>query len=250
MRMTVVAVMVLAASAVVAQADPLKLKVGAASNGGSVSFTLAAKGDSGVESVVVSVDFPSAVTAQDKAAVIRDAVANAGVAGTWRTGSSATVAMTFEHLVEGEWKPVDQIINLVDTTGSGTSLQTKDQAVDFSLDIDPYASASGYDLEGGPSFLTIAVTNTLTFTRAVEPGESAESLVAQFEAFLAEQEAEGVVVERTGPTSLRISLDGSSSAALNWQITDSGLLGEATAGAVVGAAEVGDDTGDGRMIDR
>lgn len=250
MRMTVVAVMVLAASAAVAQADPLKLKVGAATNGGSVSFTLAAKGSSEVESVVVSVDFPNAVSPQDKAALIRDAVAQAGVVGTWRAAASATVAMTFEHLVDGNWKPVDQVINLVDTTGSGTSLQTKDQAVNFSLDIDPYASASGYDMEGGPSFLTIAVTNTMTFTRAIQPGESAESLVAQFEAFLVEQEAEGVVVQRTGATSLRIRMDGSSSAALNWQVTDSGLLGMASAGAVVGAVEIGEDTGDGRMIDR
>ena len=152
--------------------------------------------------------------------------------------------MSFEHLVGETWTAVDSITNLVDTTGAGTQLQTKDQVVDFSLAINPDAVAAGTDAQGGQSFTTLSVTNSLTFTRANQPGDTAEDLVGAFEAFLIEQQPEGVTVERTGTTSLKITLDGASTSALNLQVTDVGLLDSATAGAVIdpGAA--------GQVIDR
>lgn len=250
MRKAIVSLLVLVAAAAVAQADPLKVKIGAASNQGEVSFTLSvapAQGSlAGPETVPVVVSFADAMSAQSKVAAIADAVANTGDQGMWRAAYAVgATSMSFEHLVGETWTAVDSITNLVDTTGAGTQLQTKDNVVDFTLTIDPSAVAAGSDALGGPSFTTVSVTNTLTFTRANQPGDTAEDVVGAFEAFLVEQQAEGVTVERTGATSLKITLDGTSTSALNLQVTDVGLLSNATAGAVVvdpGAA--------GQVIDR
>jgi hypothetical protein len=249
MRKTIVGLLVLAATAAVAQADPLKVKIGAASNQGEVSFTLsvaAVQGSISGDSVNVTAYVDGALSAQVKIAAITNAVANAGAAGTWRaSGAVGSTALTFEHLVGATWKPVDSITNLVDTTGAGTQLQTKNNVVDFSLAIDPSAVAAGSNAQGGPSFTTVAVTNTLTFTRANQAGDTAETVVGAFETFLAEQAAEGVTVERTSATSLKITLDSTSTSALNLQVTDVGLLNNATAGAVVVDPGVA-----GQVIDR
>jgi hypothetical protein len=250
MRKAVFILTALVAAGTVAQADPLKLKIGAAGGAGEVSFTLvaqtvAADTTAVVESVQVTAAVAGAMAAQDKAALVRDAVAKAEVAGTWRAVSASVgVAMSFEHFMEGTWVPVGSINNLVDTTGSGTQLRAKDQVAGFSLDLDPWSSASGFDAMGGPSFITIAVTNTLTFTRAIQPGDGPEMLVDEFQNFLVAQEAEGIMIARTSPTALAIALDASTEAVLTWQITDTGLMSLATASAVVG------DVDTGRMIDR
>jgi hypothetical protein len=247
MRKTIVSLLVLAATAVAAHADPLKVKVGAASNQGEVSFTLSVSASEGYdgESVAVNVSIADVMTAQDKVGAIASAVDNAEPVGTWRAVSVAgATSMSFEHLVGDTWVAVDSVNNLVDTTGAGTQLQTQNQVVDFSLDIHPEAVAAGTDANGGPSFTSVSVTNTLTFTRANQAGDTAETLVGAFEAFLIEQQAEGVTVERTSATSLKITLDGTSTSALNLQVTDVGLLSSATAGArvIVGLG--------GQVIDR
>ena len=249
MRKTIVSLLVLAATAVVAQADPLKVKIGAAANQGEVSFTLSVappQGSlAGPETLSVAVSIADAMSAQNKVAAIAAAVANTGEQGTWRAVSAAgSTSMTFEHLVGETWTPVDSITNLADTTGAGTQLQTANKVVDFQLEINPDAVAVGSNVQGGPSFTTVAVTNTLTFTRANQPGDTAQDVVSAFEAFLIEQEAEGVTVERTSATSLKITLDGSSTSALNLQVTDVGLLTNATAGAVVNPGVAG------QVIDR
>lgn len=249
MRKTIVGLMVLAAAAAVAQADPLRVKTGAALNAGDVGFTLTVTPPQGSDadgaSVNVATPISGAMSAQEKVAAITDAVGNAGAAGTWRAVSAVgTTSMSFEHLVGDTWKAVDSVTNLVDTTGAGTQLQTKNQVVDFNLDIHPGAVAVGADAQGMPSFTTVSVTNTLTFTRANQPGDTAEALVGAFEAFLVEQQAEGVTVERTGPTSLKITLDGSSTSAINLQVTDAGLLDKATAGATISPESFG------QVIDR
>lgn len=249
MRKTIVSLLVLAATAAVAQADPLKVKIGAASNQGDLSFTLSMPAPEGsdvdAESVNVTVYIDDVMTAQNKVLAIHEAVANAGEPGTWRAVSAeGATSMSFEHLVGDTWTAVDSITGLVDTTGAGTQLQTANQVVDFSLDINPDAVAMGTDANGGPSFTTVSVTNTLTFTRANQPGDTAEVLVGAFEAFLVEQQAEGVTVERTGATSLKITLDGTSTSALNLQVTDVGLLSNATASAQINPEAAG------QVIDR
>jgi len=276
MRKTVGILMVLAAWAVAAQAEPLRVKVGAASSEGEVSFTLSVElpADPSLEptpdtdtgttpeegsfpeetpapeespaeqrSAQVVAYVPGAMTAQEKAVLIYDAVAAADEPGTWRAVFVSGTSMTFEHLVGEEWLGVDAIANLADTTGGGSQLQATDQVVEFSLDIDPFAFAFGFDMEGNPSFITIAVTNTLTFTRPIQMGDTAETLVGQFEVFLLEQEAEGVSVTRAGATSLKILLSGSSSSAINWQVTDVGLV-------ATGGGEVVGDDGSARNIIR
>jgi hypothetical protein len=247
MRKTIVSLLVLAATAAAAQADPLKVKVGAASNQGEVSFTLSVSASEGYdgESVNVAVSIADVMTAQDKVGTITHAVANAEPAGAWRTVSVAgATSMSFEHLVGDTWAAVDSVTNLVDTTGAGTQLQTRNQVVDFSLDIHPEAVAAGTNAQGLPSFTSVSVTNTLTFTRANQAGDTAETLVGAFEAFLIDQQPEGVTVERTGAASLKITLDGTSTSALNLQVTDVGFLNNATAGARVSPA------GSGQVIDR
>jgi hypothetical protein len=249
MRKTIVGLMVLAATAAVAHAEPLKVKTGAASNPGDVSFTLTVTPPEGSDadgaSVTIAAPIAGAMSAQEKVVAITDAVGNAGAAGTWRAVSAVgATSMSFEHLVGDSWTAVDSITNLIDTTGAGTQLQTQNQVVDFSFDIHPDAVAVGADAQGMPSFTTVSVTNTLTFTRANQPGDTAEGLVSAFEAFLIEQQPEGVTVERTGPTSLKITLDGTSTSAINLQVTDAGLLDKATAGATVSSAAFG------QVIDR
>ena len=236
MRRTIVSLLVLAATAAVAHADPLKVKVGAASNQGEVSFTLSVSASEGYDgaSVNLSVSIADVMSAQDKVGAITNAVANAEPAGTWRAVSVAgATSMSFEHLVGDLWVAVDSVTGLNDTTGAGTQLQTTNQVVDFTLDINPDAVAAGTNAAGGASFTSVAVTNTLTFTRANQPGDTAETLVNAFHAFLVDQQPEGVTVERTGATSLRITLDGTSTSALNLQVTDVGLLASATASARV-----------------
>ena len=243
MRKTLVLIMVLVASVAVAQAEPLKLKTGAGSGPGQVSFTLSATTTSvdplsgatvgSTESVDVVAYAEGALTASAKAALISQAVENSGEYGTWRTVPVSATVLSFEHLVGDAWVPAGSISSLLDATGSGTQLYTSDHVVAFSLDIDPFAAATGFDEQGLPSFLTVSVTNSLTFTRAVQPGDTADVLVSEFQAFLVAQQAEGVQVTRTGPNSLSVELQGTSGGALNWQVTDVGLMQVATAGAVV-----------------
>jgi hypothetical protein len=57
--------------------------------------------------------------------------------------------------------------------------------------------------------------------------------VSAFQAFLVAQQAQGVQVTRTSPTSLSLTMAGTSGAALSWQVTDLGLTQSATAEAVV-----------------
>jgi hypothetical protein len=214
--------LVLAATVASAQASGLKVRIGAATSDGSVNFTLShvASGDT----VDVTLSLPAGASPVDKAAAIADAVANVGVPGTWRAVSGTTgAALSFQHLLGDEWVDVDSITGLGDTTGAGTQIETLNEPVDFTLDLDSEAVATGVDLQGGPSFITISVTNTLTFTRTIQAGDTAQSLIDQFEAFMAEQGAEGVTVTRTGPSSLKIHLS-SASSALNWQVSDTGVL--------------------------
>jgi len=250
-----VVMMVLVASVAVAQAEPLKLKTGAGSGPGQVSFTLSATTTSvdplsgatvsSTESADVVAYAEVALTASAKAALVSQAVENAGEFGTWRAVPVSATVVAFEHLVGDGWVPAGSISSLLDTTGSGTQLYTSDQLVAFSLDIDPFAAATGFDEQGLPSFLTVSVTNSLTFTRAVQAGDTAEVLVNEFQAFLVAQQAEGVQVTRTGPTSLSVKLQGTSGAALNCQVTDTGLSQGATAGAVVGPSIL-----DSQLIER
>jgi len=255
MRKTVVLMMVLVASVAVAQAEPLKLKTGTGSGPGQVSFTLSAtttsvdplSGDtvSSTESADVVAYADGALTASAKAALVAQAVESSGEYGTWRAVPVSATVLAFEHLVGDAWVPSGSISSLLDTTGSGTQLYTSDPLVAFSLDIDPFASATGFDEQGLPSFLTVSVTNSLTFTRAVQAGDTAEVLVNEFQAFLVAQQAEGVQVTRTGPTGLSVKLQGTTGAALNWQVTDTGLFQGATAGAVVGPSIL-----DSQLIER
>ncbi len=231
MRKTVGFLMlVLAASATAAQASPLTLKIGAATSAGDVSFTLSM--NSG-DSVYVSVPFAGVATPAEKASAIFDSVANADVVGTWQAvPATVGVALSFQHLVADTWVDVDSVTGLNDTTGGGTQLET-DQIVDFTLNLDPDAVATGFDLEGGPSFITISVTNTLAFTRAIQMGDTPQSLVDQFQAFLAEQAPAGLSVTRSAPTSVTIRLAAGSSSALNWQVTDTGLMLVTKGGGVI-----------------
>ena len=71
MRKTIVSLLVLAATAAVAQADPLRVKTGAASNQGDVSFTLSVTPAPGSDAEAASVDVAApiagAMSGQDEA---------------------------------------------------------------------------------------------------------------------------------------------------------------------------------------
>jgi len=201
-------------------AKPVELKVGPAHVPGIVSFTLSTSvnGDSVVVEAVVD---SAPLGAAEKGAVVAAAVAAADPTGTWAaSGTAGTLA--FHHLVGEVWQKVDVVSNYTDTTGAGTKLKATDSAVAFTLSMDETAAAVGYDAMGEPSYITVSVTDTLAWTRALEGGETAATLLDAFQAFLVAEAGEGVQVVRNSPSSLSVILRYEESA-VNWQVTDLGL---------------------------
>jgi hypothetical protein len=214
--------------AVPASAGPMTLKLGAAKNAGLVQFTLhhAVTGEShAVEAYVDGV-----MDAAPKAQVVADAVAASDASGTWRAVASGA-ELTFEHRVALLWLAVDTVSDLVDTTGAGSKLSTSGNVVDFTLDIDPEATATGVDALDAPSFITVSLTDTLAWTRPIQVGQNASDLLDQFETFLRSEAGEGVLVVRQSPNELLVTLLYDSSQ-MNWEITDTGLQPLAKAGGV------------------
>jgi hypothetical protein len=216
------------AIAVPASAGPMKLKLGAAKSGGVVRFALhhAATGDSHQ----VEVSIPGTLDALPKTTAVATAVAALDATSTWRATVTST-GLTFQHLVNLVWVDVDTISDLVDTTGSGSKLSTNGTVVDFTVDIDPEAMASGVDAIDSPSIITVTLTDTLTWTRSIQYGQTAADLLDQFEAFLREEAGEGVLVVRTSPSAMQITLLYDSSQ-MNWQVTDTGLQPAAKASGI------------------
>ena len=198
---------------------PVELKVGPAHAAGIVSFVLglSSNGDSlSVEAVV-----GEAMDASSKGALVAEAVANADPTGGWQASNNAG-RLTFVHLVGEAWANVDLITGFSDTTGSGTKVKSSDTAVAFTIAMDEAAAAVGYDGMGEPSFITVTVTDTLTWTRALQGGETPEVLLDAFQAFLAAEAGEGVSVTRNSASSLTVLLHYEDSQ-VNWQATDLGL---------------------------
>jgi hypothetical protein len=203
----------------VAAVQAVELKVGPAHVAGFVSFVLSTSvnGDTvSIEAVVEQAPLDAAA----KAAIVAAAVA-AEPSGSWRAGGEAGT-LTFQHLVGETWVNVDVVGGFTDTTGAGTKLQSSDTAVAFSLSIDETAVAVGYDAMGEPSFMTVSVTDTLSWTKALQGGETAQTLLDDFEQFLAAEAGEGVEVARNSPSSITVVLYYEESH-LNWQVTDLGL---------------------------
>jgi hypothetical protein len=202
-----------------APTTPLKLKVGDATAFGTVSFTLmtASNGDS--LSVALAI---GPMMASDKAIALQKTVAALDPWGTWQAVTFGA-ELTFQHQVAGVWQIVDSISNVTDTTGGGTVLETAGAAVDFHIGIDPTAVASGMNAMGNPSFITVSLTDTLTWTYAVQPGDTAQSILDLLQGFLATQGGAGVTVTRPSLTTIAIKLQYNISS-LNWNLTDTGLL--------------------------
>jgi len=211
----------------IAQADAVKLKVGAAATSGALGFTLTSDGESSHFEVALD---PMAAPA--KAATVQGAVAALDASGTWRASASGA-ALTFEHLVNGDWTKVDAISAIQDTTGAGSQLVTKGGALVVNLHMNPNAVASGLDATGAPSFITISVTNSLAWTRAVQAGDTSQTVLDLFAAFLAEQAEDTLVVDHQTPSVIVLRQTGSGETlSLSWQITDTGLLAGAEGSAL------------------
>lgn len=214
-QVTVVLVALFLAVAPAALSDALKMSVGSADVAGSVHFTLVA----GEESLYVEIALEP-MSATNKAAALSAAVAAQDPSGTWR-GVASGATVTFEHAVDGVFSGVDAVNQISDTTGSGTGL-AKTSSVKFKLSVDEDAIASGVDAAGSPSFITVSVTDTLTWTHPIPAGETAEQTVDLLYAYLLDQAGSGVQVTRTSATSIEIEV-ASSSSSLSWQITDTAL---------------------------
>ena len=206
----------LAALSAPAQGQSLELKVGQAEAPGTVQLLLV-HGDA---MLAVSVEL-APMTATEKAAALVDAVAAQAGDGGWRAQADAT-QLTFQHLVDGEWREVDAVKDFSDTTGGGTQLASSGALASFSLSLLEDGVASGLDVEGKPAFVTVAVTDTLSWTHPVQAGETPQQVIDQFVVFLQEQAGTGVEVTRSSPTSVTLTLDYEVSS-LNWQVTDTGL---------------------------
>jgi hypothetical protein len=198
---------------------PLKLKVGDATAFGAVGFTLMTTSNGDTLRVDLAV---GPMMASDKAIALKQAVAALDPWGTWQAVTSGA-ELTFQHLGAGTWQTVDSISNITDTTGGGTVLETLGAAVDFNIGIDPAAVASGMNAMGNPSFITVSLTDTLTWTYAVQPGDSAQSILDLLQAFLVAQGGAGVTVSRPSLTTIAIKLQYNISS-FNWNLTDTGLL--------------------------
>ncbi|HXB55125.1 MAG TPA: hypothetical protein VN461_10105 [Vicinamibacteria bacterium] len=198
---------------------PLKLKVGDATVFGGVGFTLMTTSNGDTLRVDLAL---GPMMASDKAIALQKTIAVLDPWGTWRAVTSAA-ELTFQHLIAGTWQTVDSISNITDTTGGGTVLETAGAAVDFHIDIDPTAVASGTNAMGNPSFLSVSLTDTLSWTYAVQPGDTAQSILNLLQAFLATQGGAGVTVSRPSLTTISIKLQYNISS-LTWNLTDTGLL--------------------------
>jgi hypothetical protein len=200
-------------------AAPLKLKVGDATVFGGVGFTLMTTSNGDTLRVDLAI---GPMMASDKAIALQQVIATLDPLGTWKAVTSAA-ELTFQHQIGGTWQTVDSISNITDTTGGGTVLETSGAAVDFHIDIDPTAVASGTNAMGNPSFLTVSLTDTITWTYAVQPGDTAQSVLDLLQAYLATQGGAGVTVSRPSLTTIAIRLQYNISS-LNWNLTDTGLL--------------------------
>lgn len=214
------AVLALALGSAQAQsAEPVELKVGPAHTAGIVSFVLGVSGNG--DSLSVEAVVSEAMGASSKGALVAEAVANADPTGAWQASNNGG-KLTFLHLVGETWVNADVITGFSDTTGSGTKVKSSDTAVAFTLAMDETAVAVGYDGMGDPSFITVTVTDTLTWTQALQGGETPQVLLDAFEAFLASEAGEGVAVTRNSASSLTVLLHYEDSQ-VNWQATDLGL---------------------------
>jgi hypothetical protein len=76
---------------------------------------------------------------------------------------------------------------------------------------------------GNPSFITVSLTDTLTWTYALKPGDTAPTILDGLQAFLVAQGGAGVTVSRPSLTTIAIRLQYNISS-LTWNLTDTGLL--------------------------
>jgi hypothetical protein len=216
-----------AATLVAAPVVAVEVKVGAASSTGSVRFTLVTSVNGDYLAVQAVVD-QAPLDAAQKAALVIAAVENTD--STWR-GAAAGGILTFQHQINGAWANVDVVSNFTDTTGAGTKLTAEDTAVAFTLAMDEGAVAFGYDAMGDSSFITVSVSDTLTWTKSLQGGETPKDILDAFQAFLAGEAGAGVTVVRTSASSLTVVLHYGESH-VNWQVTDLGLQSSSSGEAV------------------
>ncbi len=222
--------LVLLASATTLGAEPLRLRIGAATTDGSVAFTLGAPAEQtnevpspgeAPETASFEVAFAAGTPASVKAETIRQAVV-ADPSGHW-SAQVAGAGLKFQYLAGENWVDVEGVTDLSDTTGGGTQLSTRGSAVAIQIRVNPDAVATGVDATGAQSFFTVSLTDTLSWTHAIQPGENVAALLDALQAFVAAQGSEGVLVVRDTPSGLTIKLFYTESEA-NWQLTDTGLL--------------------------
>lgn len=226
---TVSFLLLLSALGVPAQGQSLELKIGKAGTAGTVRFVLV----HGETSLAVAAEL-APMSAAEKAAALVAAVAQQAVDGNWRAQADGT-RLRFQHLVADQWQDVHSVKDVSDATGSGTELATSGTQATFTLTLAEGAVANGVDAAGQPAFFTVALTDTLSWTHPLQAGETPEQVLDQLSAFLAESAGPGVGVTRSSATSLTLRFD-YPQAALNWQVTDTGLVpsagGERDAGVI------------------
>jgi hypothetical protein len=211
-------------------AEPMRLRIGAATTEGTVRFTLGAPAPAGAtsgdpvaeapETATFEVPITAGTSATAKAEAIRTAVA-AHPSGQWDALVSGT-SLKFLYLAELAWVEVVAVTEVSDTTGAGTQLATRGSAVDINIHVSLDAVATGVDATGAQSFFTVSLTDTLAWTHAIQPGESVTSLIDALQAFIEGQGSEGVLVVRESANSLSVKLFYTESH-VNWQLTDTGL---------------------------
>jgi hypothetical protein len=222
--------LVFLASAATLGAEPVRLRMGAATTDGTVRFTLSAPTAEATsedpvvagspETATFEVAVAAGASATAKAELVRKAVA-ADPSGRWSAVVSGA-SLKFLYLAGEEWVEVQAVTRVSDTTGGGTQLSLRGNAVDINIHVSLDAVATGVDATGAQSFFTVSLTDTLTWTRAIQPGEGVVSLIDALQAFIEAQGSEGVLVVRESANSLSVKLFYTESQ-VNWQLTDTGL---------------------------
>lgn len=217
---TVPLLLTLAALASPASGQSLELQVGRADIAGVVQATLL----HGESSLPITLELQP-MSATEKAAALAQAVA-ADPSGAWQAVADGS-SLAFQHLVEGEWQGVDAVKDVSDDTGSGTRLAGAGTLTTFTLELPEDVVASGLDAAGQPAVFTLTLTDTLTFTRALQAGQTAQQVFDDLQTFLQDGAGAGVQVTRPGPASVIVSLAYAESS-FNWQVTDTVLRPKAT----------------------
>lgn len=206
----------------------VQLVTGQPTRGGTVQFTLTAPDGSrlSVSAVIASGDKPNSKASKIGAAV---------------TASTAWGAQVTSNMVQfqhwevdpwdgtGEWRLVQILDSLVDTSGGSLRLQTSNTCFGVDLVVDSRLSAAGVDQSGRPSVISFFTNGGFVWTRVINPGEAPATILEDLYNAL-QGAGYGVAAYQGSPNEISVGLSCLHSF-VSYEITDVNLQPGTTASA-------------------